>query len=158
MKSTGLPAMTPPLLTADLPGVGGRVRVRDEDFEVEEVPSYEPSGSGDHLYLWVEKRGMAPEFFTRTIAQRLGTHPGNIGTAGLKDRHAITRQWVSVPKECELNVGKLDGDGIRVLRPRCKTLAVDVSSGVEASKGIKGAGKIREFVAAVRAADAFASQ
>jgi tRNA pseudouridine13 synthase len=110
------PAMTPPLFTADLPGVGGRVRVRDEDFEVEEVPSYEPSGSGDHLYLWVEKRGMAPEFFARTIAQRLGTHPGNIGTAGLKDRHAITRQWVSVPKECEPNVGKLDGGGIRVLK------------------------------------------
>ena len=70
------------------------MRVRDEDFEVEEVPSYEPCGSGDHLYLWVEKRGIAPEFFARTIAQRLGTHPGNIGTAGLKDRHAITRQWV----------------------------------------------------------------
>jgi tRNA pseudouridine13 synthase len=110
------PAMTPPLFTADLPGVGGRVRVRDEDFEVEEVPSYEPSGSGEHLYLWVEKRGIAPEFFARTIAQRLGTHPGNIGTAGLKDRHAITRQWVSVPKECEANVTKLDGGGIRVLK------------------------------------------
>lgn len=110
------PAMTPPLFTADLPGVGGRVRVRDEDFEVEEVPSYEPTGSGEHLYLWVEKRGMAPEFFARTIAQRLGTHPGNVGTAGLKDRHAVTRQWVSVPKECEANVGKLDGGGIRVLK------------------------------------------
>lgn len=45
-------------------------------------------------------------------------------------------------------------DGIRQLRPRCKTLAVDVSSGVEASKGIKDAGKIHQFVAAVRAADA----
>jgi tRNA pseudouridine13 synthase len=110
------PAMTPPLFTADLPGVGGRVRVRDEDFEVEEVPSYEPSGSGEHLYLWIEKRGVAPEFFARTIAQRLGTHPGNIGTAGLKDRHAITRQWVSVPKECEANVARVDGGGIRVLR------------------------------------------
>jgi tRNA pseudouridine13 synthase len=110
------PAMRPPLLTANLPGVGGRVRARDEDFEVEEVPSYEPCGSGDHLYLWVEKRGVAPEFFARTIAQKLGTHPGNVGTAGLKDRHAVTRQWVSVPKECEPNVPKLDGDGIRVLR------------------------------------------
>jgi len=110
------PAMTPPLFTADLPGVGGRVRARDEDFEVEEVPSYEPSGSGEHLYLWIEKRGVAPEFFARTIAQRLGTYPGNIGTAGLKDRHAVTRQWVSVPKECEGNVAKVDGDGIRVLK------------------------------------------
>jgi tRNA pseudouridine13 synthase len=108
--------MTPPLLTAELPGVGGRIRARNEDFEVEEVPSYEPCGSGDHLYLWIEKRGIAPEFFARTIAQKLGTHPGNIGTAGLKDRHAVTRQWVSVPKECEANVAKLDGDGIRVLK------------------------------------------
>lgn len=110
------PAMTPPLLTADLPGVGGRVRVRDEDFEVEEVPSYEPCGSGEHLYLWIEKRGMAPEFFARTIAQRLGTHPGNVGTAGLKDRHAVTRQWVSIPREFEAGVRNLDGDGLRVLK------------------------------------------
>ena len=110
------PAMSPPLLTADQPGVGGRIRVREEDFEVEEVPSYEPCGTGDHLYLWVEKRGVAPEFFARTVAQKLGTHPGNIGTAGLKDRHAVTRQWVSVPRECEPRVKNLDGDGIRVLK------------------------------------------
>jgi phosphoribosylanthranilate isomerase len=44
-------------------------------------------------------------------------------------------------------------DGILQVRPRCRTLAVDVSSGVEASKGIKDAGKIHQFVAAVRAAD-----
>ncbi len=110
------PAMKPPLLTPELPGCGGRIRVRDEDFEVEEVPSYEPSGSGEHLYLWVEKRGMAPEFFARLIAQKLGVPSGAVGTAGLKDRYAVTRQWVSVPGECEARVGKLDGDGIRVLK------------------------------------------
>jgi tRNA pseudouridine13 synthase len=110
------PAMTPPVFTADLPGVGGRIRVRNEDFEVDEVPSYEPCGSGDHLFLWVEKRGMAPEYFARTIAQKLGISPGAVGTAGLKDRHAVTRQWVSVPKEAEPNVGKIVGDGLRVLK------------------------------------------
>ena len=46
------------------------------------------------------------------------------------------------------------GDGMRELRPRCTTLAVDVSSGVEEAKGIKSAAKIEQFVAAVRAADA----
>lgn len=44
-------------------------------------------------------------------------------------------------------------DGILQVRPRCKTLAVDVSSGVEIAKGIKSADKINQFVAAVRAAD-----
>ncbi|HEY3787632.1 MAG TPA: tRNA pseudouridine(13) synthase TruD [Urbifossiella sp.] len=110
------PALSPPLLSAELPGCGGIIRARDEDFEVEEVPSYEPCGEGEHLYLWIEKRGMAPEYFARTIAQKLGISPGAVGTAGLKDRHAVTRQWVSVPRDSEPLVRKLDGDGLRVLK------------------------------------------
>lgn len=104
-----------PLLTADLPGIGGRIKVEPEDFEVDEIPSYEPSGSGDHVYLWVEKRDVGPEFFARTIAQRIGTHAGNVGTAGLKDRRAVTRQWVSIPAEFHDRVKQIDGDGFRVL-------------------------------------------
>src|SRR5947208_343351 len=107
--------ISPPLLTADLPGVGGRIKVEPEDFEVEEIPAYEPSGQGDFLYLWVEKRDMGAEYFERQVARRLGIGPGEVGTAGLKDRRAVTRQMVSVPASVEPRLGPLDGDGIKVL-------------------------------------------
>ena len=105
----------PPLLTADLPGVGGRIKVVPEDFEVEEIPAYPPSGSGDFLYLWIEKRDMGAEYFARQVARRLDIPVGEVGTAGLKDRRAVTRQMVSVPAGVEDRLAQLEGDGIRVL-------------------------------------------
>ncbi len=108
--------LQPPLLTGEFPGVGGRIKVEPDDFEVEEIPSYEPSGTGEHLFLWIEKRDTAPEYFARAIAQRLNVPVGSIGTAGLKDRRAITRQWVSAPQEAEANLKRLEGDGIRLLK------------------------------------------
>lgn len=106
----------PPWLTADLPGIGGVIKERLEDFIVEEIPAYLPCGAGEHLYLWIEKHDMGAEYFQRQLAQRLGIASGEVGTAGLKDRRAITRQWVSVPAACEERVAQLDGDGIRVLQ------------------------------------------
>ena len=105
----------PPLLTADLPGIGGRIKTVLEDFEVEEVPAYTPSSSGDFLYLWIEKRDMGAEYFVRQIARRLEVPVSEVGTAGLKDRRAVTRQMVSVPVTVEPNLSRLDGDGIRLL-------------------------------------------
>jgi tRNA pseudouridine13 synthase len=105
----------PPLLTADLPGTGGRIKQVPEDFEVEEIPAYEPSGMGGFLYLWVEKRDMGAEYFVRQVARRLGLAVGDVGTAGLKDRHAITRQMVSVPEHAADRLEQLNGDGMRVL-------------------------------------------
>lgn len=109
------PVPVTPFLTPDLPGIAGRIRVTPDDFEVDEVPAYEPCGSGDHLYLHVEKRSMGAEYFVKQIARRLGIATGDVGTAGLKDRHAVTRQMVSVPASAEPNVSVIDGDGIRVL-------------------------------------------
>jgi tRNA pseudouridine13 synthase len=106
----------PPLFTSDLPGIGGRIKVEIDDFEVEEIPAYEPSGEGDHLFLWIEKRDLGAEFFARQVARRLGIGPGDVGTAGLKDRRAVTRQWVSLPGSVESRLAELEGDGVRVLR------------------------------------------
>ncbi len=109
------PLAPPPLLTADLPGIGGRIKTAPEEFDVEEVPAYQPCGTGDFLYLWVEKRGLGAEYFLRQVARRLGLATDDVGTAGLKDRHAVTRQFVSVPAHVEPRLGDLDGDGVRVL-------------------------------------------
>jgi tRNA pseudouridine13 synthase len=108
-------SLPPPLLTADLPGIGGRIKAFPEDFEVEEIPAYQPSGSGDFLYLWLEKREMGAEYFVRQVARRLNVPVGEVGTAGLKDRHAVTRQMVSVPARVEEQLKELEGDGIKVL-------------------------------------------
>ena len=67
----------PPLLTGDLPGIGGRIKTQPEDFEVEEIPAYQPSGSGEFLYLWIEKRGMGAQYFVRQVARRLAIGPGD---------------------------------------------------------------------------------
>jgi tRNA pseudouridine13 synthase len=115
MSATFDPLQPPPLLTADLPGLGGRIKSVPEDFEVEEIPAYPPSGSGDFLYLWVEKRDMGAEYFARQVAKRLGIARAEVGTAGLKDRRAVTRQMVSVPAGCADRVEALNGDGLRVL-------------------------------------------
>lgn len=110
------PLVPNPYLTSDLPALGGRIKAIAEDFEVEEVPAYQPSGQGDFLYLWVEKRDLGAEFFQRTLAKCLRLRPEDIGMAGLKDRRAVTRQWVSVPLAAEANLKELDAGGIRVLQ------------------------------------------
>ena len=105
-----------PLLTADLPGTSGLTRVAEEDFRVEELALYEPSGAGEHLYLTVEKTGRTTQEVVKEIAQALGARERDAGTAGLKDKRGVTVQRISVatkvPSEEAL---KLEGRGFRVL-------------------------------------------
>lgn len=83
-------------LTADIPGTGGLLKERPEDFLVEEIPAYEPCGSGEHLYMLIEKRDMATLHMMRIVADHFGVKPMAVGVAGLKDKRAVTRQLVSV--------------------------------------------------------------
>jgi tRNA pseudouridine13 synthase len=104
-----------PFLTADLPGVGGELKQQASDFEVEEIPAYLPNGAGEHLFLWIEKTGIGAEQLSRHIVQTLRLSKHDLGVAALKDRHAITRQFVSVPSKYEEQITALDTDQIRVL-------------------------------------------
>ncbi len=85
-----------PFLTGDLPGVGGVIKTRPEDFFVEELPAYEPSGAGTHVYAQIEKKGLGTREALDRIARALGILRRDIGTAGLKDAHAVARQWISI--------------------------------------------------------------
>jgi tRNA pseudouridine13 synthase len=105
-----------PCLTADLPGIGGRLKHVPEDFFVEEIPAYQPSGAGEHLFLWLEKRDVAAEQLTRHIARSLSISARDVGVAGLKDRRAVTRQFVSVPANCEARLSEVETESIHVLQ------------------------------------------
>jgi tRNA pseudouridine13 synthase len=74
-----------------------RLRASADDFVVEEIPLYEPSGVGGHTFVWLEKRGRTTEDVARELARAAGVGPRDVGYAGRKDRHAVTRQWLSVP-------------------------------------------------------------
>lgn len=86
-----------PYLTADIPGTGGVLRATEDDFFVDEEPAYAPAGTGDHVFVRIEKRGLTTRHAASTIARALGIDERDIGIAGLKDRHAVTRQWLSLP-------------------------------------------------------------
>lgn len=83
-------------LTHDLAGTGGVIKQRAADFVVHEQPLYEPSGQGEHLYLLIEKTGHTTQEVIRRLAHAFEVSRRDIGYAGLKDKHAITRQMFSV--------------------------------------------------------------
>ena len=80
-----------------------------EDFLVEEIDGFEATGSGEHLLLTIEKRGMNTAFAAAQIARWAGVPPMGVGYAGLKDRHAVTRQRFSVhlPKRIAPDIASL---------------------------------------------------
>jgi tRNA pseudouridine13 synthase len=88
-----------------------------EDFRVWEIDGFEASGSGEHLLLTVEKRGMNTAFAASRIAQWAGVGEMAIGYAGLKDRHALTRQRFSVhlPRRVAPDLAALQGEDLQVL-------------------------------------------
>lgn len=92
------------------------LKARWEDFRVEEVPATEPAGTGDHLWLEVEKRGLTTPTAAADLARALGVKPSSVGYAGLKDARAVARQWMSVEHVPAARALALDDARIRVLR------------------------------------------
>jgi len=105
-----------PYLTSNLPGVAGVIRHLPQDFQVEEVPAYSPLGSGEHLFVLIEKVGLATRAVFEFLRDHLHINEAHIGVAGLKDKHALTRQWFSIPARYEPRLeGLAELEGVRVL-------------------------------------------
>jgi tRNA pseudouridine13 synthase len=109
---------SPPVyLTPDVAGIGGTLRNQPEDFVVEEIPLYEPTGEGEHLAMFIEKRNMSTLQLVSLLAARFGVRRRAVGYAGLKDKRAVTRQMMTVhlPGRPESEAVPLEDDRVRVI-------------------------------------------
>jgi tRNA pseudouridine13 synthase len=104
-----------PYLTRDVPGVGGVIKAHDEDFVVEEIPLYEACGAGTHTYFLAEKQSLTTLEAVRRIAQALGKAPRDVGYAGMKDAHGVTRQMLSIEHVPPERVAALELPRIRIV-------------------------------------------
>jgi len=87
----------PPYDHADLPAIGGHIGPEPEDFVVDEVPLYPASGQGDHWFVRLRKRAATTLELRAVVAAAAGVPAADVGYAGMKDKHAVTTQWLSVP-------------------------------------------------------------
>lgn len=87
----------PPLARAELPPTGGALGREPEDFQVDEELGRTLSGSGDHLWVRIRKTRMTTQDAIRLVARAARVNPGDVGSAGMKDKYAITTQWLSLP-------------------------------------------------------------
>ncbi|WP_406532584.1 tRNA pseudouridine(13) synthase TruD [Methanobrevibacter sp.] len=110
-------------------GIGGTIRNQYEDFYVEEIPEVIPEGEGPNVYVWIEKLGRTTLDVVLDIARDLHISRKRMGFAGMKDKKALTRQWICIANmdsEEQLNqVKALDGtiyktDFLKVVRGRKK--------------------------------------
>lgn len=94
-----------------------RFKVYPEDFMVEECLGFEPSGVGEHCLVWVEKRDMDSNTAGARLADALGLRRRLVSHCGLKDRHAVTRQWFSLhmPGQPSPEPDVLESEGLRIL-------------------------------------------
>lgn len=78
------------------PLAAGEYRAVPEDFVVEERLDFTPEGEGEHLWLWIEKRDLTTLELVRRLARACDVTPRDVGFSGMKDRTAVTRQWLSI--------------------------------------------------------------
>lgn len=95
----------------------GSIKNCPDDFKVNEILGFELSGEGEHLYLFIEKRGLNTEELVKQLAIQTGCSTKDISYAGIKDRQAVTRQWIGIhcPGKHIADADSLAGEGWHVI-------------------------------------------
>jgi tRNA pseudouridine13 synthase len=101
-----------------VPPVRGVLRTQPEDFFVDEVLGFEPDGEGEHVLLQIEKRNTNTQWLAGQLARFAGIPKRDVSYAGMKDRHAVTRQWFSLglAGAAEPDWDNLNIDNVHVLQ------------------------------------------
>ncbi|MCC2617981.1 tRNA pseudouridine(13) synthase TruD [Aestuariibacter halophilus] len=99
------------------PSATGTLKAAPEDFQVEEILGFSPSGEGEHVFLWTEKRGLNTAYVAEQLAAYLNLPLRAVTYAGRKDKHALTRQWfgLHMPGQEMPDLSGLNVPGFRVL-------------------------------------------
>jgi tRNA pseudouridine13 synthase len=98
------------------PGCGGIFKSNALDFQVEEIPAYEPGGEGEHLFLWIEKTGRSTPDIGKQLSRKLGIGDQEVSWAGLKDAQAITRQYFCLPaRKARADMTQFELEGAKIL-------------------------------------------
>lgn len=106
-----------PCLTAALPGTGGQIRAEMADFLVDEVPARDLTGDGEHLHVQIRKTDLTTRYVIDHLRRSLNLDADAIGHAGMKDRRAITTQWLSLPIAVEDDIPDLpELEGLEILK------------------------------------------
>lgn len=107
-------ALELPYFLSDFEGIGGTIKQRPEDFFVQEIPLYEPTGDGDHVMAEIQKVGTSTFDACDYIARQLNVDRRGIGYAGMKDAQAVTRQIITIPLVKPEDVMTIKSDRITV--------------------------------------------
>ncbi len=104
-------------LNSDAEGLSADIRQKPEHFQVVEILPFEPEGEGTHAWLYIEKINTNTDWLATELAKFAGIKPVDVGYAGLKDRHGITRQWFSVNLQGieEPNWSDFENDNITIV-------------------------------------------
>ena len=127
------------------PEISGVIKTSAADFLVDEILGFEPSGEGEHLFLKIEKTGLSTHELIDQIALDFNIKPRDVGYSGLKDKHAITRQWLSLHLAGQMQSMKI---------PETSSYKI-LAQGWHAKKLKPGSHRSNRFEVVIREVDSF---